>query len=133
MWEKVEIREYHIQKEVIMEREKQHFRSDKHIIIMGILSLFFALFTAAPSVASLFFISGVPTVCSILFLVKKYPAFGAICTLFFFLNRIATFTKGTLLSTVFILALTGYFAYVTYLSNRDWKLRKANRGKNKEI
>lgn len=113
-----------------MKTEKQRYKSDKHIIIMGILSIFFSLFTAAPSVGTLLFISGVPFVCSILFLVKKYPAFGAICTLFFFLNRIATFTKGTLLSTVLILAITGYFAYVTYLSNRDWKIRKANRTQN---
>lgn len=109
-----------------MKTEKKHYKSNKHIIIMGILSIFFSLATAAPNVATLIFISGVPFVFSILFLTKKYPAFGAVCTVYFFINRAATFTKGTLLSTVFILAITGYFAYVTYLSNKDWKLRKGN-------
>ena len=106
--------------------EKQYYKSNKHIIIMGILGIFFSLLTAAPNALAVLFVGGVPLVCNILFMVIKHPLFGAVCTLFFFFNRIETFTEGTLLSTVFILALTGYFAYTTYLSNRDWKLRKEN-------
>ena len=104
--------------------EKQVYKSNKHIIITGALSIFFSLMTAAPNVLALLLVGGVPFIFSILFLIIKHPLFGAVCTLCFFLNRIETFTKGTLLSTVMILALTGYFAYATYLSDKDWKLRK---------
>lgn len=91
---------------------------------MGVLSILFSLLTAAPNALAVLFVGGVPLVFSILFLIMKHPVFGAVCTLCFFINRIETFTEGTLLSTVVILVLTGYFAYTTYMSNKDWKQRK---------
>lgn len=113
-----------------MDTEKKNFKSNKHIIIMSILSIFFSLLTGAPSVYALLIISLLPLVCSILFLIKKNPVFGIVCTIFFFLNRIATFTRGTLLATIIILAITAYFVYVNYLSIQDWKIRNAHTDSN---
>ena len=113
-----------------MDTKKQYYKSNRDIIIMGILSIFFSLMTGAPNLLALLFIGFVPLVCSILFLIIKHPALGIICTAFFFLNRIAVFTgKGTLPAIIIIVALTGYFAYTTYLSGKDWKVRRENMGK----
>ncbi len=107
-----------------MKSKKQNYESDLHILIMGILSIFFSLLTAGPNALTVLFIGGIPFIFSILFLVTKHPAFGAICTLFYFFNRVDTFPEGTLLGIVLILGVTGYFAYATYLSYKDWNLRK---------
>lgn len=106
---------------------KQNYESNRQIIIMGIISIFFSLLTGAPNIQMLLIICLIPLVSSILFIITKHPVFGIICTAFFFLNRIATFTRGTLLSTIIILGITAYFVYVDYLSIRDRKQRKADK------
>lgn len=108
------------------ERELQIKKTLKHIRIMSLVSLFFSLLTGAPEAVMLLVIALPPTVASILFLLNKRPIWGVICTVFFFANR-SDFSKGTLLSTVIIIAITIYFAYVTYLSFLD---RKATRNQD---
>ncbi len=105
------------------ERELQVKRTLKHIKIMSFVSLFFSLLTGAPEPIMLLVTALPPTVASILFLLHKRPIWGVICTVFFFANR-SDFSKGTLLSTVIIIAITLYFAYVTYLSFLDRKVTK---------
>ena len=104
-------------------RELQIKKTLKHIKIMGWVSLFFSLLTGAPEAVMLLVIALPPTVASILFLLNKRPIWGVICTVFFFSNR-SDFAKGTLLSTVIIIAITIYFVYVTYLSFLDRKATK---------
>lgn len=105
------------------ERELQIKRTLRHIKIMSWVSLFFSLLTGAPETVMLLVVALPPTVASILFLLHKHPIWGVICTVFFFANR-CDFSKGTLLSTVIIIAITLYFAYVTLLSFQDRKATK---------
>lgn len=103
-----------------MNTQKKKVDTQKHMRIMGILSLIFSLTTAAP-IELIFILGIVPLICSIIFLIKKHPVPGIICTVFFFMNRIETFTEGTALSTIIILGITAYFIYVNYLSIQLWK------------
>lgn len=105
-------------------REMQLRKTLRHIKIMGGISLFFSLMTGAPEPVMLLVVALPPTMASVLFLMNRRPIWGVICTVFFFANR-SDFSKGTLLSAAIIIAITLYFAYVTYMSFLD---REATKG-----
>ena len=79
--------------------------------------------TAVPDEVTYFVRAFPPLVASILFLVNKRPIWGAVCVIFYYINR-NDYPNPTLLGELLVLAVTLYFAYVTFLSFLDRKATK---------
>ena len=108
------------------EREFQISKTLKHIKIMSFSSMIFSFLTAVPDEVTYFVRAFPPLVASILFLVNKRPIWGAVCVVYYYINR-NDYPNPTLLGELLVLAVTLYFAYVTFLSFLD---RKATKGRD---
>lgn len=102
-------------------------RVTKHIIIMSIICIVFAalhvyygmiVLLVKGYIHAAFIKALVQLACGILFIIRKNPIFGAICTAMFVWARIGGGV--TLLAIFIILLFVMYFAYVTYMSLQDW-------------
>lgn len=99
--------------------------TNKKIIVMSIIGIIFSVAgLLTSSLEALIMLFVIPLALSILFLIRKHPAYGIVYTILFFINRISLFTSrsgGTLLGYIIIIGLLIFFIYVDHQSYIRWK------------
>lgn len=112
-----------------MNNTNEKLNSDKHIMIAGIMSVFFAICSGAQDPSSLILQAGIPLYFSIAFMLTKHSFFGYACAVFYLLIRMgALMYQRTVLGVIMILAVAAYLAYAAHASSKDWDLRNHQKG-----